>query len=163
MYLRNELLRSSLIDSGKISLMAFTKDVDILGMGRMRKETQIKNILKRKAALTDNAVNIFWDGFFSGGLLLFCRIGFNGGSAFAVSEKEINAIMVTLLSTAADTISWMVVNWRHGKQSFLGFLGTIACSILQRLYQTQHDKMVTGYILTNSLFIFIRDILKKFI
>ena len=65
--------------------------------------------------------------FFAGGLLLFGWMGFNGGSALAVSETAVHAIMVTLLSAAAGTISWMIVNWRHGKPSSLGFIsGTIA-------------------------------------
>ena len=65
--------------------------------------------------------------FFAGGLLLFGWMGFNGGSALAVNETAVHAIMVTLLSAAAGTISWMVVNWRHGKPSSLGFIsGTIA-------------------------------------
>ena len=65
--------------------------------------------------------------FFAGGVLLFGWMGFNGGSALAANEVAIHAIIVTLLSAAAGTISWMLANWRHGKPSSLGFIsGTIA-------------------------------------
>ncbi len=65
--------------------------------------------------------------FFAGGVLLFGWMGFNGGSALAANGLAIHAIMVTLISAAAGTISWMIANWRHGKPSSLGFIsGTIA-------------------------------------
>ena len=65
--------------------------------------------------------------FFAGGVLLFGWMGFNGGSALAANELAIHAIIVTLLSASAGTISWVLANWRHGKPSSLGFIsGTIA-------------------------------------
>lgn len=75
---------------------------------------------------TMNAQNIPLT-FFAGGVLLFGWMGFNGGSALAANDLAIHAIMVTLLSAAAGTVTWVIANCRHGKPSSLGCIsGTIA-------------------------------------
>lgn len=44
-------------------------------------------------------------------LLWFGWFGFNGGSAFAANEWAVSAIVVTSLSAAAATLSWMGTEW----------------------------------------------------
>ena len=56
-----------------------------------------------------------------GGLLWFGWFGFNAGSALAANEIAANAFVVTHVSAAAATISWVVAEWKiHGKPTLLG-------------------------------------------
>lgn len=55
------------------------------------------------------------------GLLWFGWFGFNAGSALAANEIAANAFVVTHVSAAAATLSWVLVEWRmHGKPTVLG-------------------------------------------
>ena len=55
------------------------------------------------------------------GLLWFGWFGFNAGSALAANEIAANAFVVTHVSAAAATISWVVAEWKiHGKPTVLG-------------------------------------------
>ena len=55
------------------------------------------------------------------GLLWFGWFGFNAGSALAANEIAANAFVVTHVSAAAATVSWVLVEWWvHGKPTVLG-------------------------------------------
>lgn len=55
------------------------------------------------------------------GLLWFGWFGFNAGSALAANDIAANAFVVTHISAAAATVSWVVAEWRmHGKPTVLG-------------------------------------------
>jgi len=55
------------------------------------------------------------------GLLWFGWFGFNAGSALAANEIAANAFVVTHVSAAAATLSWVLTEWRlHGKPTVLG-------------------------------------------
>lgn len=55
------------------------------------------------------------------GLLWFGWFGFNAGSALAANEIAANAFVVTHVSAAAATLSWVLAEWRvHGKPTVLG-------------------------------------------
>ena len=55
------------------------------------------------------------------GLLWFGWFGFNAGSALAANEIAANAFMVTHVSAAAATLSWVIAEWKiHGKPTVLG-------------------------------------------
>ena len=62
------------------------------------------------------------------GMLWVGWFGFNGGSALAANGDAGMAILVTHLSAAAGSLSWMMMEWiRHGKPSVLGIVtGMIA-------------------------------------
>ncbi len=62
-----------------------------------------------------------------GALLWFGWFGFNAGSAYCVNEIAINAFVVTNISAAAGSLSWMVASWISGKPGSLSMIsGTIA-------------------------------------
>jgi Amt family ammonium transporter len=62
-----------------------------------------------------------------GALLWFGWFGFNAGSALAVNTIAINAFIVTNISAAAGTFSYMFTSWYYGKPSSLSMIsGTIA-------------------------------------
>lgn len=62
-----------------------------------------------------------------GGLLWFGWFGFNAGSALAVNTVAVNAFVVTNISAAAGTFSYMATSWYYGKPSSLSMIsGTIA-------------------------------------
>ncbi len=55
------------------------------------------------------------------GLLWFGWFGFNAGSALGANEIASNAFVVTHVSAAAATVSWVLAEWRmHGKPTVLG-------------------------------------------
>ena len=55
------------------------------------------------------------------GLLWFGWFGFNAGSALAANGLAANAFVVTHVSAAAATVSWVCVEWlMHGKPTVLG-------------------------------------------
>ncbi len=55
------------------------------------------------------------------GLLWFGWFGFNAGSALAANEIAANAFVITHVSAAAATISWVAAEWKiHGKPTVLG-------------------------------------------
>ncbi len=55
------------------------------------------------------------------GLLWFGWFGFNAGSALGANEIASNAFVVTHVSAAAATVSWVLVEWKkHGKPTILG-------------------------------------------
>jgi Amt family ammonium transporter len=55
------------------------------------------------------------------GLLWFGWFGFNAGSALAANEIAANAFVVTHVSAAAATLSWVLAEWlTHGKPTVLG-------------------------------------------
>lgn len=55
------------------------------------------------------------------GLLWFGWFGFNGGSALAADGNAAMAILVTHLSAAMGTLTWLTIEWiRYGKPSMLG-------------------------------------------
>ena len=55
------------------------------------------------------------------GLLWFGWFGFNAGSALGANEIAANAFVVTHVSAAAATVSWVLAEWRmHGKPTVLG-------------------------------------------
>lgn len=61
--------------------------------------------------MTATGAGMLWVGWF----------GFNGGSALAANENAAMAILVTHISAAAGTLSWMFIEWkRFGKPSALG-------------------------------------------
>ena len=62
-----------------------------------------------------------------GAILWFGWFGFNAGSALAVNSIAINAFVVTNISAAAGTFSYMITSWYYGKPSSLSMIsGTIA-------------------------------------
>lgn len=62
-----------------------------------------------------------------GALLWFGWFGFNAGSAYGVNEIAVNAFVVTNISAAAGSLSWMVASWVNGKPGSLSMIsGTIA-------------------------------------
>ncbi|MDD1724326.1 MAG: ammonium transporter, partial [Methanospirillum sp.] len=62
-----------------------------------------------------------------GAILWFGWFGFNAGSALAVNSIAINAFVVTNISAAAGTFSYLFVSWYYGKPSSLSMIsGTIA-------------------------------------
>lgn len=62
-----------------------------------------------------------------GAILWFGWFGFNAGSALAVNDIAVNAFVVTNISAAAGTFSYMCVSWYKGKPSSLSMIsGTIA-------------------------------------
>lgn len=62
-----------------------------------------------------------------GAILWFGWFGFNAGSALAVNTIAINAFVVTNISAAAGTFSYMITSWYYGKPSSLSMIsGTIA-------------------------------------
>jgi len=57
------------------------------------------------------------------GMLWVGWFGFNGGSALAANGDAAMAMLVTHISAAAGSISWMTIEWvRHGKPSVLGIV-----------------------------------------
>ena len=54
--------------------------------------------------------------------------GFNGGSALGANGSAGMAIVVTHISAAVASLTWMLIEWvKHGKPSLVGFVtGTIA-------------------------------------
>jgi len=55
------------------------------------------------------------------GLLWFGWFGFNAGSALGANEIASNAFVVTHISAAAATVSWVLAEWlKHGKPTVLG-------------------------------------------
>ena len=62
--------------------------------------------------------SMLWVGWF----------GFNGGSALGANSGAGMAIVVTHISAAVASLTWMVIEWvKHGKPSLIGFVtGTIA-------------------------------------
>ena len=55
------------------------------------------------------------------GLLWFGWFGFNAGSALGANEIASNAFVVTHVSAAAATVSWVLAEWlMHGKPTVLG-------------------------------------------
>ncbi len=62
-----------------------------------------------------------------GALLWFGWFGFNAGSALEVNMIAVNAFVVTNISAAAGTFSYMFTSWYYGKPSSLSMIsGTIA-------------------------------------
>ncbi|MBN1166237.1 MAG: ammonium transporter [Methanospirillaceae archaeon] len=62
-----------------------------------------------------------------GALLWFGWFGFNAGSAYAINEIAVNAFVVTNISAAAGSLSWMTASWIYGKPGSLSMIsGTIA-------------------------------------
>jgi Amt family ammonium transporter len=60
-------------------------------------------------------------------LLWFGWFGFNGGSALAVNETAVRAIIVTNTAAAAGAFVWMVLSWHNGRPGSLSIVtGTIA-------------------------------------
>ena len=53
-------------------------------------------------------------------MLWFGWFGFNGGSALAVNEVAVNAIIVTNTSAAAGALTWMIMSWKNGRPASLG-------------------------------------------
>ena len=54
-------------------------------------------------------------------LLWFGWFGFNGGSALASGALATSAFLMTHISAAAATLSWLVIEWKHrGKPTLLG-------------------------------------------
>lgn len=63
--------------------------------------------------MTVTGAGMLWVGWF----------GFNAGSALAANESAGMAMMVTHISAAAGSLSWMTMEWvRHGKPSVLGIV-----------------------------------------
>ena len=61
--------------------------------------------------MTATGAGMLWVGWF----------GFNGGSALAANENAAMAMLVTHISAAAGTMSWLLIEWiRYGKPSALG-------------------------------------------
>lgn len=57
------------------------------------------------------------------GMLWVGWFGFNGGSALSANGDAAMAMLVTHISAAAGSISWMTIEWiRHGKPSVLGIV-----------------------------------------
>jgi Amt family ammonium transporter len=57
------------------------------------------------------------------GMLWVGWFGFNGGSALAANGDAGMAMLVTHISAAAGSLSWMMMEWiRHGKPSVLGIV-----------------------------------------
>ena len=55
------------------------------------------------------------------GILWFGWFGFNGGSALASNGLAVGAFVVTHLSAAAATLTWIAIEWSHrGKPTVLG-------------------------------------------
>jgi len=64
-------------------------------------------------AMTVMGAGMLWVGWF----------GFNGGSALAANGDAGMAMLVTHISAAAGSLSWMMMEWiRHGKPSVLGIV-----------------------------------------
>jgi ammonium transporter, Amt family len=64
-------------------------------------------------ALTVTGASMLWVGWF----------GFNAGSAVAANGEAGMAMLVTHISAAAGSLSWMFVEWvKHGKPSVLGIV-----------------------------------------
>ncbi len=62
-----------------------------------------------------------------GAILWFGWFGFNAGSALGVNATAINAFVVTNISAAAGTFSYLAISWFYGKPSSLSMIsGTIA-------------------------------------
>ena len=60
-------------------------------------------------------------------LLWFGWFGFNGGSALAVNETAIRAIIVTNTAAAAGALVWMILSWHNGRPGSLSIVtGAIA-------------------------------------
>lgn len=63
--------------------------------------------------MTVTGAGMLWVGWF----------GFNGGSALAANGDAGMAMLVTHISAAAGSLSWMMMEWvRHGKPSVLGIV-----------------------------------------
>ena len=59
--------------------------------------------------------------FLGAAILWFGWFGFNAGSALGANEIAANAFVVTHVSAAAATVSWVLAEWRmHGKPTVLG-------------------------------------------
>jgi Amt family ammonium transporter len=54
------------------------------------------------------------------GLLWFGWFGFNAGSALTSGGLAANAFVITTVSAAAATVTWMVLGWIHRRPSVLG-------------------------------------------
>jgi Amt family ammonium transporter len=63
--------------------------------------------------ITVTGAGMLWVGWF----------GFNGGSALAANGDATMAVLVTHISAAAGSMSWMTMEWiKHGKPSVLGIV-----------------------------------------
>lgn len=56
------------------------------------------------------------------GLLWFGWFGFNGGSALAANGIAVNAIVTTMISAAAGSLVWLVMDWRSQRPSSIGIV-----------------------------------------
>lgn len=70
-------------------------------------------LLPHNLTMTVTGAGMLWVGWF----------GFNAGSAVAADQSAAMAMLVTHISAAAGSLSWMVMEWlRHGKPSVLGIV-----------------------------------------
>lgn len=70
-------------------------------------------MLPHNLTMTVTGAGMLWVGWF----------GFNAGSAVAANESAAMAMLVTHISAAAGSLSWMAMEWiRHGKPSVLGIV-----------------------------------------
>ena len=70
-------------------------------------------MLPHNLTMTVTGAGMLWVGWF----------GFNAGSALAANESATMAMLVTHISAAAGSLSWMAMEWiRHGKPSVLGIV-----------------------------------------
>jgi Amt family ammonium transporter len=70
-------------------------------------------MLPHNLTMTVTGAGMLWVGWF----------GFNAGSAVAANESAAMAMLVTHISAAAGSLSWMTMEWvRHGKPSVLGIV-----------------------------------------
>ncbi|HNT86446.1 MAG TPA: ammonium transporter [Candidatus Hydrogenedentes bacterium] len=80
----------------------------ILGKRKGYPDTQI---MPHNLGMTVTGAGMLWVGWF----------GFNAGSAVAADGAAGMAMLVTQLSTATATLTWMAIEWtKHGKPSALG-------------------------------------------
>ncbi len=71
------------------------------------------NMAPHNMVITMTGAGMLWVGWF----------GFNGGSAIAANSSAGMAILVTHISAATASVSWMLMDWwRFGKPSVLGIV-----------------------------------------
>lgn len=78
-----------------------------------RKDFGLHAMPPHNMTMTVMGAGMLWVGWF----------GFNGGSALAANGDAGMAMLVTHISAAAGSLSWMMMEWiRHGKPSVLGIV-----------------------------------------
>ena len=86
--------------------------VAALGLGN-RKGFPRQAMPPHNLTMTVTGAGMLWVGWF----------GFNGGSALAANGDAGMAMLVTHISAAAGSLSWMMMEWtKHGKPSVLGIV-----------------------------------------